>query len=100
MSWKSAVHDSGKGYYTLHTQEIGSVPVRLFLTPNLLDQVEESIYPQIVNAASFPGVKLVAITPDVNHGYGVPIGTALLTVATTVAGAMGPVGFAISFGLV
>ena len=36
MSWKSAVHDSGKGYYTLHTQEIGSVPVRLFLTPNLL----------------------------------------------------------------
>ena len=54
MSWKSAVHDSGKGYYTLHTEEIGSVPVRLFLTPDLLDQVEEPIYPQIVNAASFP----------------------------------------------
>src|SRR5438128_8065100 len=93
MSWKSAVHDSGKGYYTLHTQEIGSVPVRLFLTPNLLDQVEESIYPQIVNAASFPGVKLVAITPDVHHGYGVPIGTVLLTDAETGAVAMGPVGF-------
>src|SRR2546427_727228 len=61
MSWKSAVKDSGKGYYTLHTEEIGAVPVRLFLTPNLLDQVEESIYPQIANAASFPGVKLVAI---------------------------------------
>ncbi len=75
MSWKDAVKDSGRSYYTLHTQEIGSVPVRLFLTPNLLDAVEESIYPQIVNAASFPGVKLVAITPDVHHGYGVPIGT-------------------------
>src|SRR2546428_8980909 len=93
MSWKSAVKDSGKGYYTLHTEEIGSVPVRLFLTPNLLDQVEESIYPQIVNAASFPGVKLVAITPDVHHGYGVPIGTVLLTDAETGAVAMGPVGF-------
>jgi tRNA-splicing ligase RtcB len=93
VSWKSAVKDSGKGYYTLHTQEIGSVPVRLFLTPNLLDQVEESIYPQIVNAASFPGVKLVAITPDVHHGYGVPIGTVLLTDAETGAVAMGPVGF-------
>ena len=53
MSWKLAVKDSGEGYYTLHTQEIGAVPVRLFLTPNLLDQVEESIYPQIVNAESF-----------------------------------------------
>jgi len=99
VSWKSAVKDSGKGYYTLHTQEIGSVPVRLFLTPNLLDQVEESIYPQIVNAASFPGVKLVAITPDVHHGYGVPIGTVLLTDADTGAVAMGPVGFDICCGM-
>src|SRR2546426_11754289 len=99
MSWKSAVKDSGKGYYTLHTEEIGAVPVRLFLTPNLLDQVEESIYPQIVNAASFPGVKLVAITPDVHHGYGVPIGTVLLTDAETGAVAMGPVGFDICCGM-
>src|ERR1700716_44406 len=99
MSWKSAVSDSGKGYYTLRTQEIGSVPVRLFLTPNLLDQVEESIYPQIVNAATFPGVKLVAITPDVHHGYGVPIGTVLLTDAETGAIAMGPVGFDIGCGM-
>src|SRR5207245_9776319 len=99
MSWKLAVKDSGEGYYTLHTQEIGSVPVRLFLTPNLLDQVEESIYPQIVNAASFPGVKLVAITPDVHHGQGVPIGTVLLTEAETGAVAMGPVGFDICCGM-
>src|SRR3989442_8275923 len=99
MSWKSAVKDSGKGYYTLHTEEIGAVPVRLFLTPNLLDQVEESIYPQIVNAASFPGVKLVAITPDVHHGYGVPIGTVLLTDADTGSVAMGPVGFDVGCGM-
>ena len=99
VTWKSAVKDSGKGYYTLHTEAIGPVPVRLFLTPNLLDQVEESIYPQIVNAASFPGVKLVAITPDVHHGYGVPIGTVLLTDADTGAVAMGPVGFDICCGM-
>src|SRR5260370_9781017 len=99
VSWKDAVKDSGRSFYTLHTQEIGSVPVRLFLTPNLLDAVEESIYPQIVNAASFPGVKLVAITPDVHHGYGVPIGTVLLTDAETGAVAMGPVGFDIGCGM-
>src|SRR5205807_10670773 len=97
--WKLAVKDSGEGYYTLHTQEIGAVPVRLFLTPNLLDQVEESIYPQIVNAASFPGVKLVAITPAVHHGYGVPIGTVPLTDAYTRAVDMGPVGFVFCCGL-
>src|SRR2546422_10321657 len=99
MSWKSAVKDSGQGFYVLQTEEIGSVPVRLFLTPNLLDQVEESIYPQIVNAASFPGVKLVAITPDVHHGYGVPIGTVLLTDADTGSVAMGPVGFDVGCGM-
>ena len=93
MSWKAALKDSGRGYYTLHTEAVRSVPVRLFLTPNLLDEVEDSIYPQIINAASFAGVKLVAITPDVHHGYGVPIGTVLLTDAETGAVAMGPVGF-------
>ena len=93
MTWKLAVKDSGYGYYALQTEAIGPVPVRLFLTANLLDQLEESIYPQIVNAATFPGVKLVAITPDVHHGYGVPIGTALLTDAQSGAVALGPVGY-------
>src|SRR5712692_9546232 len=93
MSWKDATVDTGKGYYTLSTEDLGDVPVRLFLTPALLDAVEESIYPQIVNATKFPGVKLVVITPDVHHGYGVPIGTVLLTDAERGAVAMGPVGF-------
>ncbi len=93
MSWKDQTTDTGKGYYTLRTDDFQDVPVRLFLTPALLDAVEESIYPQIVNATRFPGVKLVAITPDVHHGYGVPIGTVLLTDADTGAVAMGPVGY-------
>src|SRR5256886_4168467 len=100
MSWKSAVKDSGQGFYTLQTEDTGAVPVRLFLTPTLHDEVEESIYPQIVNAASFPGVKLVAITPDVHHGYGVPIGTVLLTDADSGAVAMGPVGYDVGCGMV
>src|SRR2546430_3497819 len=99
MSWKSAVKDSGQGFYVLQTEDTGAVPVRLFLTPNLLDEVEESIYPQIVNAASFPGVRLVAITPDVHHGYGVPTGTVLLTDADSGAVAMGPVGYDIGCGM-
>jgi tRNA-splicing ligase RtcB len=93
MDWKAQARDSGHGYFTLTTEDTGDVPVRLFLTPALLDSVEDSIYPQIVNAARFPGVRMVAITPDVHHGYGVPIGTVLLTDADTGAVAMGPVGY-------
>ena len=99
MSWKDQTRDSGNGFYTLRTEDTGDVPVRLFLTPALLDAVEDSIYPQIVNATRFPGVKLVAITPDVHHGYGVPIGTVLLTDADAGAVAMGPVGFDIGCGI-
>ncbi|HEY8737376.1 MAG TPA: RtcB family protein [Candidatus Dormibacteraeota bacterium] len=98
-SWKDHVTDTGRGYYTLATEDTGDLPVRLFLTPNLLEAVEDSIYPQIVNAASFPGTRMVAITPDVHHGYGVPIGTVLLTDADTGAVAMGPVGFDIGCGM-
>jgi tRNA-splicing ligase RtcB (3'-phosphate/5'-hydroxy nucleic acid ligase) len=100
VNWKSHAHDTGRGYYTLATEDTGEVPIRLFLTPALLESVEDSIYPQIVNAARFPGTRLVAITPDVHHGYGVPIGTVLLTDADTGAVAMGPVGYDVSCGMV
>src|SRR2546421_7397696 len=93
MGWKDQARDTGQGYYTLATEDTHDVPVRLFLTPALLESVEDSIYPQIVNAARFPGARMVAITPDVHHGYGVPIGTVLLTDADTGAVAMGPVGY-------
>ena len=91
--WRRGLGDSGRGYFTLQTDETGEVPVRLFLTEKLLAETEDSIYPQIVNATRFPGVRLVVITPDVHHGYGVPIGTALLTDADAGAVAMGPVGY-------
>src|SRR5919205_2242947 len=99
MDWKAEAKDSGRGYYTLATEDTGDVPVRLFLTPALLEAVEDSIYPQIVNATSFPGVRMVAITPDVHHGYGVPIGTVLVTDADIGAVAMGPVGYDVGCGM-
>jgi tRNA-splicing ligase RtcB (3'-phosphate/5'-hydroxy nucleic acid ligase) len=91
--WKQFARDSGEGYFSLSTEDTKGIPVRLFLTPNLLDALEDNIYSQIVNAASFPGVKLVAITPDVHYGYGVPVGCVILTDATQGAVAMGPVGY-------
>lgn len=98
--WKSLAATNPGGWFDLVTADTGGVPVRLFLTAKLLDELEETIYPQIVNATRFPGVKLVVLTPDAHVGYGVPVGSVILTEAESGAVAMGPVGFDISCGMV
>jgi tRNA-splicing ligase RtcB (3'-phosphate/5'-hydroxy nucleic acid ligase) len=92
-NWKHLTRWHGDGFYELQTEDTGDVPVRLFLTPNLLADAEETLYRQIVNATRFPGTKLVVITPDTHYGYGVPVGCVLLTDAEEGAIAMGPVGY-------
>jgi tRNA-splicing ligase RtcB len=99
QNWKHLARWHGDGYYELQTEDIGDVPVRLFLTPRLLQEVEDIIYRQIVNATRFPGTRLVVITPDTHYGYGVPVGCVLLTDGETGAIAMGPVGFDIGCGM-
>ena len=89
-NWKDYAVPHPDGYFTLQTRDTGDVPVRLFFTPALLAEAEDGLYPQIVNATRFPGVKLVVITPDAHFGYGVPVGSVILTGGTV---AMGPVGY-------
>jgi tRNA-splicing ligase RtcB len=98
--WKNQAQWSAEGYYyTLQTEDTGAIPVRLFLTPALLAELEDGVYQQIVNATRFPGVKLVVITPDAHTGYGVPVGSVILTDAEHGAIAMGPVGFDVGCGM-
>ena len=92
-NWKHLARWHGEGYYELHTEDTGNVPVRLFLTKQLLDDAEDILYRQIVNATRFPGVRMVVITPDTHYGYGVPVGCVLITDADAGAVAMGPVGY-------
>jgi tRNA-splicing ligase RtcB len=98
-TWKNKARRNKKGFYDLESEDFGGVPVRLFLTPQLLHNAEDILYRQIVNATRFPGVKLVAITPDSHYGYGVPVGCVILTDARSGAVAMGPVGFDIGCGM-
>src|SRR5919199_5130020 len=99
-NWKHLARWHGLGYYELQTEDTGDVPVRLFLTKQLLDEAEDILYRQIVNATRFPGVKLVVITPDTHYGYGVPVGCVLITDKESGAVAMGPVGYDIGCGMV
>jgi tRNA-splicing ligase RtcB len=98
-NWKNLMAWHDDGYYTLHTGDTGEVPVRLFLTPGLLANLEDILYQQIVNATRFPGVRLVVMTPDAHFGYGVPVGSVILTDLDHGAIAMGPVGFDIGCGM-
>src|ERR687883_851114 len=98
-NWKHLARWHGDGYYELQTEDTGDVPVRLFLTPTLLNEAEDILYRQIVNATRFPGVRLVVITPDTHYGYGVPVGCVLITDADGGAVAMGPVGYDIGCGM-
>src|SRR5918912_3095212 len=92
-NWKHLARWNGLGYYDLQTEDTGDVPVRLFLTTTLLNDAEDILYRQIVNATRFPGVRMVVITPDTHYGYGVPVGCVLITNVDTGAVAMGPVGY-------
>ncbi len=96
-AWKYSAVSNPSGYFDLQTEDTGDVPVRLFFTQALLDAAEDGLYEQIVQATRFPGVKLVAITPDAHFGYGVPVGSVILTDGTV---AMGPVGYDIGCGMV
>jgi tRNA-splicing ligase RtcB (3'-phosphate/5'-hydroxy nucleic acid ligase) len=98
-NWKHLARWNGLGYYDLRTDDTGEVPVRLFLTPGLLADAEETLYRQIVNATRFPGTRMVVITPDTHYGYGVPVGCVLITDADSGAVAMGPVGYDIGCGM-
>ncbi len=99
-NWKHLARWNGEGFYNLRTEDTRDVPVRMFLTPRLLEDAEDILYRQIVNATLFPGVKLVVITPDVHYGYGVPVGCVILTDHEEGAIAMGPVGYDIGCGMV
>ena len=100
-TWKEQLIFNAEGhYYEMPEQQSKGVPVRLFLTPALLDELEFTVYSQIITATKFPGVKLVVITPDCHHGYGVPVGCAIVTDPDHGAVALGPVGFDIGCGMV
>ncbi len=85
MSWKQTLEKVADGHYVLPKAKGMKVHVDLFLSDKLLygegdgQGLEEGVFGQMVNAASFPGVTRVTLTPDCHLGYGVPIGTVVET---------------------
>jgi tRNA-splicing ligase RtcB len=86
MSWTQRLEKVADGHFVLPKTKTMQVDAHLFLSDKLLwgegpenPGLEEGVFDQVVNAASFPGVTRVAVTPDCHLGYGVPIGTVVET---------------------
>jgi len=77
------------------------VPVRLFSSPELLKDLEETVFTQAKNVATLPGLVDYSIAmPDAHSGYGFPIGG--IGAFDPEAGGvicMGGIGFDISCGV-
>jgi tRNA-splicing ligase RtcB (3'-phosphate/5'-hydroxy nucleic acid ligase) len=51
------------------------VPARIFATEKLMREMDETVYEQITNVATLPGITKYALCmPDGHFGYGFPIG--------------------------
>lgn len=95
MSWKSTIEKVGDAHFVLPKRKTMRCDAHLFLSDELLfgtdtePGIEEGVFAQVVNAASFPGATRVVLTPDCHVGYGVPIGTAIETEGTLLPTAAG-----------
>jgi tRNA-splicing ligase RtcB len=95
MSWKNTLQEVSAGHWVLPKTKQMRCEAHLFLSNGLLwgengvGGLEEDVFAQVVNAASFPGASRVVLTPDCHLGYGVPIGTAIETEGTLLPTAAG-----------
>src|SRR5512135_3616663 len=84
-----------------HYREDMRVPVRLFATRRLLEQiVDDRSLEQAVNATTLPGVVgAVVVMPDMHQGYGFPIGGVAATELPHGVISPGAIGYDINCGV-
>lgn len=77
------------------------VPARIYATDRLMQELDETVYEQITNVATLPGITQYALCmPDGHSGYGFPIGgVAAMDVARGGVISPGGIGFDINCGM-
>ena len=77
------------------------VPARIIATEKLVREMEETVYQQISNVATLPGITRYALCmPDGHSGYGFPIGgVAAMDVREGGVISPGGIGFDINCGM-
>ena len=79
MSFKYAVQKVSDNHYVLPKVGDMKVDAHAFLSEALYEASEESMWAQIASGASYEGVIGAYLQPDCHSGFGVPVGSVIIT---------------------
>lgn len=89
MSFKYAVEKVGDSHYILPRVGQMKVEAHAFFSESLYEASEEQMWSQLADAASYEGVTQAYIMPDGHSGFGVPIGSVVVTDGTLLQASVG-----------
>ena len=89
MSFKYAVQKISDNHYVLPRLGDMKVEAHAFLSEALYAASEEQVWRQIAHGASYEGVTGAYLMPDTHTGYGVPVGSVIVTDSTIIQGGSG-----------
>ncbi|MEO8184944.1 MAG: RtcB family protein [Deltaproteobacteria bacterium] len=97
MSFKYAAVKTGENHYVLPMAASMKTEVHAFLSDALYAASDEALWQQIANGASYEGVIGAYLMPDTHVGFGVPVGSVIVTEDTIIQAGSG---YDISCGVV
>ena len=89
MSLKYATQKVSENHYVLPRVGSMKVEAHAFLSDALYQASEEQVWQQIAHGASYEGVVGAYLMPDTHAGYGVPVGSVIVTDGTIIQGGSG-----------
>lgn len=89
MSLKYTAQKLSDNHYVLPRVGTMKVEAHAFLSEALYQASEEAVWQQIASGASYEGVIGAYLMPDTHVGYGVPVGSVIVTEGTIVQGGSG-----------
>lgn len=95
-SYKYLVQRLNDNHYILPMKDDMRVDVHAYLSDELFNKSEDEMWNQAANAASYEGATAVYLMPDCHTGFGVPIGSVIVTDDTLIQAS---VGYDISCGI-
>jgi tRNA-splicing ligase RtcB len=89
VSLKDTARKVSDNHYVLPRVGSMKVEAHAFLSEPLYEASEEQVWEQIASGASYEGVTGAYLMPDVHTGYGVPVGSVIVTDDTIIQGGSG-----------
>ena len=89
MSLKHSVEKVGENHYVLPKLGDMRVEAHAYLSEELFETSEADLWSQAKAAASYAGVTGAYLMPDAHIGYGVPVGSVVVTEDTVIQAASG-----------